>query len=374
MTQTRTWALGGIAIAAAGLATHTVIAAEPGIVLEEFVFEQAPFPQCHASTIVETADGLVCAWFGGTRERNQDVGIWSARHGPDGWTRPVDVANGVVSPEKRYPCWNPVLFEPRRGPLMLFYKVGPSPSRWWGMVMHSQDAGRTWSKPKRLPDGILGPIKDKPIELPDGTILSGSSTEHDGWRAHFERSDDGGKTWQRIVPADDGRRFGVIQPTLLRHPDGRIQALMRSRSGYIVQMFSNNAGRTWTRPVETALPNPNAGFDAVALRDGRFLLVYNHTRRSGPRPRAREMLNVAVSPDGQTWYAALTLENTPDAEYSYPAVIQARDDRVHVTYTWQRRRIKHVVIDPTRLRLRSMHDGRWPVPGNSDQGNGPSLK
>ena len=92
----------------------------------------------------------------------------------------------------------------------------------------------------------------------------------------------------------------------------------------------------------TVLPNPNSGTDAVTLEDGRHLLVYNHT------PKGRTPLNVAVSDDGKAWKAGPVLEAEP-GEYSYPAVIQASDGLVHVTYTWRRRRIKHVVLDPTKL-------------------------
>src|SRR2546427_137606 len=80
---------------------------QPGLMKSEFIYETAPFPECHASTIVETKSGLVAAWFGGTRERHPDVGIWLARHVSGGWTVPVEVANGVQSPTNRYPCWNP---------------------------------------------------------------------------------------------------------------------------------------------------------------------------------------------------------------------------------------------------------------------------
>ena len=36
-------------------------------------------------------------------------------------------------------------------------------------------------------------------------------------------------------------------------------------------------------------------------------------------------------------------------EYSYPAVIQAKDGKVHITYTWQRISVKHAVLDPAKL-------------------------
>ena len=160
----------------------------PGIVSSEFIFQQAPFKECHASTIVETAQGLVAAWFGGTKEGHRDVGIWVSRKEAAGWSAPVEVANGAVSPEERYPCWNPVLHQPKNGPLMLFYKMsskkpGPGPSHWLGMLMTSEDAGATWSKPQPLPEGVIGPVKNKPVELADGVLLCPSSSEHDGWRA-----------------------------------------------------------------------------------------------------------------------------------------------------------------------------------------------
>jgi predicted neuraminidase len=111
----------------------------------------------------------------------------------------------------------------------------------------------------------------------------------------------------------------------------------------------------------SVLPNPNAGTDAVTLANGRQLLVYNHTVRKGERPRGREMLNVAVSTDGKDWKAALILENTQEAEFSYPAVIQTADGLVHITYTWKRQRVKHVVVEPAELKLRNMPGGKWPM-------------
>jgi len=332
---------------------------QPGIVKAEFIFDEAPFAQCHASTIADAGGRLVAAWFGGTREKNPDVGIWFSRHEGRVWTAPVEVADGVEADGTRYACWNPVLFQTRGGPLVLFYKVGPSPREWWGMVIISRDAGLTWSEPRRLQEGFLGPIKNKPIQLADGKILCGSSTEHDGWRVHFEIVSDHGRSWERVGPVNDREEFGAIQPTLLRHRGGRIQALCRSKQNCITQVLSDDEGRSWSKMTATDLPNPNAGIDGVTLRDGRHLLVYNHTVRGGPSPQGREMLNVALSDDGETWKAALVLENEP-GEFSYPAVIQTPDGVVHTTYTWQRRKIKHVVIDPALLVVRDMPEGKWP--------------
>ncbi len=328
-------------------------AASPGVVTTEFIYETAPFPQCHASTIVETKTGFAAAWFGGTKEKNPDVGIWVSRHEGGHWTVPVEVANGLQADGKRHPCWNPVLFQPRTGPLLLFYKVGPSPSSWWGMLRTSDDAGKTWSSATRLPDGILGPIKNKPVQLANGDILSPTSSEHDGWRVHFERSRDLGKTWEMTAPVNDGKEFGAIQPSILFHGADRLEAVGRTKQGKVFQVWSEDGGKSWGDLCATSLPNPNSGTDAVTLKDGRHLLVYNHTTKG------RSPLNVAVSRDGKDWQAALVLENEP-GEYSYPAVIQTTDGLVHITYTWKRQRVRHVVLDPAKLELKPMPDGVWP--------------
>jgi predicted neuraminidase len=324
---------------------------DPAIIVNEFIYEHAPYPSAHASTIVETTSHeLAAAWFGGTRERNPDVGIWLSRREHGKWTPSVEVANGAQTDGTRYPTWNPVLFQPRSGPLMLFYKVGPSPEAWWGMLRTSADGGRTWSEARRLPDGILGPIKDKPVQLADGTIVAGSSTESESepsrWQVHFERSRDGGTSWTSTGPLNDGFTLAAIQPSVLfrgRIGGDSLLAVGRTRQGKMFSTSSDDGGATWgALSLIDDLPNPNAGIDAVTLTDGRQLVVYN------PTTRGRTPLAVALSRDGKRWTKVLTLEDEP-GEYSYPAVIQTSDGLVHVTYTWRRQRVKHVVIDPAKL-------------------------
>lgn len=336
--------------------------AKPGVngyISGELIYslDNKPTPECHASTIAETEDGLVAAWFAGTEESSSDVGIRVARHDGKKWLESVEVVNGAEGEDKDYPCWNPVLFQPKAGPLMLFYKVGPNPRDWWGMLITSEDGGKTWSKLYKLGrdeklgsnSNLIGPVKNKPIQLKDGSILCPSSTEHDGWRVHFELTTDFGKTWKVIGPINDGKEFGAIQPSVLTYPDEKLQVLCRSRQKVITQSWSDDNGKTWNKMTATKLPNPNAGTDAVTLKDGRQLLVYNHTVRNSPFPSGRNMLNVAISKNGKEWKPVLTLERSK-GEYSYPAVIQASDGKVHVTYTYQRRSIKHVILNPDHIK------------------------
>jgi predicted neuraminidase len=355
-------ALAAIAAASAGAATTEALATQPGIVKSEPIYTDAPYPQCHASTIVEMPSGLVAAWFGGTREGNPDVGIWVSRHVGGRWTPVLEVANGAETEKPRVNCLNPVLFQVPNGPLLLFYKTG----KWWAYVKRSTDGGVTWSPPERLYNGLFGPVKNKPVLLSDGSILSPTSTEFPSpqgrmWRVQFERSVDAGKTWQVIGPINEGIAIHAIQPSILMHPGGRLQAMGRTGQDRIFQVWSEDEGRTWGPLTLSELPNPNSGTDAVTLRDGRHLLVYNHTtRRPDGKNGPRSPLNVAVSRDGRKWHAALVLEDQP-GEFSYPAIIQGSDGRVHLTYTWKRQTIRYVEIDPAKLVSRGeIVRGEWP--------------
>ncbi len=331
----------------------------PGFVSEDFVYDDASFPECHASTLVETSRGLVAAWFGGTKEKNPDVGIWSSYNDGNGWTTPKEWANGIQHETLRYPTWNPVLFQaPGDAPLMLFFKVGPNPREWWGEVIVSYDGGRSFRDRRRLPEGIDGPVRSKPLLLSNGHLLCPSSTEHNhDWRLHFETltnfdHPELGTSWKRVEPGE--QPFQVIQPSLLHHPDGSIRALCRSKNEKIIQTISHDNGKTWSPLQATDLPNNNSGIEALTLRDGRHLLLYNHV--DGGRNKdgwgRRNILHLAISEDGEHWKAAAIVDQAPKGEFSYPSMIQTKDGLVHMTYTWNRDRVRHVTVDPERLEAR----------------------
>ncbi len=325
------------------------------VIKSEFIWKTGDItaPSCHASTIAGTKDGLLAAWFGGTEEGNKDVGIWVSRYAKGSWSKPVEVANGIQNKLWRYPCWNPVLFN-SGNKILLFYKVGSSPSTWWGMLMTSDDEGKTWSESVKLPRNILGPIKNKPVLLENGDLLCPSSTENDSWSVHMEITPDFGKTWERTAALND-KTIGAIQPTVIIHRGGKIQMLCRSTSAKILTSESIDNGYSWSELAQTELPNPNSGIDAVTLKDGRHLLVYNHLSNG------RNILNAAISDDGSTWKAAVMLENEMEGtEFSYPAVIQTEDGMVHITYTWKRMLIKHVIIDPGKIKPVTIINGVWP--------------
>jgi len=336
--------MSGIVLQAVG--QHKVI-----LVKEEFIMQDPPVPAAHASTITSLPDGdLLASWFGGSRESAPDVCIYTSRFHKGRWAVPQVAATGVISDTLRYAAWNPVLFTTRAGNILLFYKVGPNPREWWGMMKSSKDNGKTWSSPERLPDGILGPIKNKPVQLADGSILHPSSTEsHDEkqWHVHVELSDSTGHNWRRVKIDCD--TFGVIQPSVLFHAGNRLQMVCRSRQNVIVQAWSEDNGETWSPLTRLSLENPNSGIDAVTTRSGTQVLVYNPAVAGKDWWNGRNELRVAISKDGESWTDVYELIKQPKGEFSYPAIIQTKDGMLHITYTFDRKNIKHVALKITGL-------------------------
>lgn len=305
-----------------------------------------PFESCHASTITAISKNrLMAAWFAGKHEGSKDVGIWIAINEEGKWSAPKEIANGIINDTLRYPCWNPVLFKTKAGKIFLFYKVGKNPREWWGMMINSTNNGKSWSNPEKLPEGMLGPIKNKPIQLKNGDILYPSSTEsldEKEWHIHMEKSDKNGQHWSRIPINND--TFGVIQPSILQYPHDSLQLLSRSRQDFLVETWSKDNGATWGPLRLTTLPNPNSGADGVTLASGIKVLVYNPLYKGQEWWEGRSRLYVAISEDGITWKNIFALEEMNKGEFSYPAVIQTEDGKVHITYTADRKNIRHVVL------------------------------
>jgi predicted neuraminidase len=311
------------------------VATLTALTASEFIYTEAPFPSAHASNVVELRNGdLLASWFGGSAEGKPDVAIWTSRHTAAGWSAPAELAR-----EPQIACYNPVMFYTHDGRLWFYYKFGPHPSSWSAARRYSDDDGKTWSAIEHLPAGIYGPIRAKPLVMADGTVVSGTSVEsYNAWACWIERSTDNGKTWTRIGPIQ-APLDGIIQPSVVSLGGNRLRLYARStqKIGKIMTATSNDAGLTWSPAHAIDVPNPNSGIDAVSLPDGRSVLVYNET------PKGRTPLNLAVSKDGEHFQMFRTLESDP-GEYSYPALIQGRNGDLHLTYTWNRKRMKYVKI------------------------------
>lgn len=309
---------------------------------KEFIFEDdRPFLSCHASTLLELENGdTLAAWFGGTREKADDVAIWCSLRHEGEWEPPVKVAD-----EEGMPHWNPVLFQSSHGTIYLFYKVGKEIKDWFTRVMTSDDGGRTWTPFRDLVPGDRGgrgPVKNKPIILHNGVWAAPASLEGEYWDAFVDLSEDEGESWTASarVPLDhkefDGK--GIIQPTLWESTPGHVHMLLRSTCGHILRSDSEDGGHTWCPPYDTGLPNNNSGIDVTRLEGGILALVYNPVGQNWGK---RTPLVVSLSRDnGETWGCTCCLEQQ-EGEYSYPAIIPAPWG-FSITYTWRRERIAYV--------------------------------
>jgi alpha-L-rhamnosidase len=363
---------------------------------DEFVYDHSIYPETHSASIVELKDGtLLTTYFGGTKERNPDVCIYTQRKekGTKGWQAPVLAADGVFDPEsdeaalagvsgidstdlheadygvkgKRYrkACWNPVLFEMPNGEVWLFYKIGRNVPDWTGWVVKSKDGGKTWGKREALPKGFLGPIKNKPILIGDDLICP-SSTEAGGWTVHFEHYNLKTGEWKMTAPEQTDSVL-CIQPSLLTLEDGTLLAVARTRptkaqregrdqrSGRIAACYSKDGGWTWSRLGFVDYPNNQSGIDAVTLREPikvskelknvrHVMICNNFATLPGTNKGPRTPLSLAISEDGTHWYHWMTLEDSPISQYSYPSIIQGRDGCLHCVYTWRRQRIAYKMI------------------------------
>lgn len=316
------------------------------LISEISIFPVGTFNACHASTIVELSNGkFLTAWFAGSFEGSNDVGIWISSLENNSWSSPLQIAAGYDSTGNQLPCWNPVLFRNAKNEIILFYKVGKNPREWWGMFIKSNDDGNNWSDPIRLPDGYLGPIKNKPVQISDDRIICPSSVETvDGkWSCHLEITNDDLSRWIKIeIPKEDS--IGVIQPTILKHDNLKLQLLCRSWHNYIYQSWSEDGGISWSKLTPAAVPNPNSGIDAEVISDNYFILVYNPLPHGAEWYEGRNILNVAISKDGINWDDVYQLENEKDCEFSYPSIIKSSDNKIHITYTSKRKTIKHTVL------------------------------
>uniref|UniRef100_A0A061RU72 Bnr asp-box repeat domain-containing protein n=1 Tax=Tetraselmis sp. GSL018 TaxID=582737 RepID=A0A061RU72_9CHLO len=352
----------------------------PGLEKVSLVIDERvrPTRSQHSSSIAEVAPGvLLAAWFGGTWERMGDVGIWTARYMDGRWGPPQQVAwpqEDWRNPGWMAPCWNPVLLHlAGKNETLLMYKVGTNPEVWRGFMMRSYDGGLSWSEPRRMGENIIGPTKGVPYVFDDGTILAGSSDEDGGWTVHLELSRDGGETWERYGEELDYGR-GIIQPSIFRTSDGKMQMVMRTRrAGRVAETESDNNGWSWDQVSLDRLQSPNAGLYAITLRDGRVALAHNFGSDG------RNKLALSLSYDNAGTYETVAMlqedeqsyprmdecvdprdrDETDRAEYSYPYLLQTSDGMLHVTFTYSyfgsggrctgRENIKHVVIDPCKL-------------------------
>jgi len=327
-------------------------AAKPSRLPAEFQAERLPVAaeSAHAASLAQLADGrIAAAWFAGSREGAADVAIWFSLLGKDGWSRPRQIASRESTAGATFSyvrkLGNPVLYV--EGSWLHLWYVSVAVGGWAGSALNhsvSTDAGASWSPARRLSTSPLVNIstlaRTPPLALADGGL--GLPVYHEFLAKHGE--------WLRLSPTGqvlDKVRMphdrASLQPAVVAVDEKRALALLRDAGpgrGQIQVAVTDDGGQSWPAAPALAIPNSNSSVALLRLPSGRLLLAGNGADN-------RDQLLLWLSADqGKTWQASRTVESAPDggAEFSYPALLLARDGRIHLAYTWRRQGIKHAMF------------------------------
>jgi predicted neuraminidase len=315
------------------------------------IFTDAPFPQCHGSTLARLPDGsFMACWFAGTKEQHPDTAIWWSHLEGLQWSEPKVAIK--VSQEAH---WNPVLFPCEDG-MAMFFKVGRFPDSW--DTYKCWFNGDSWSeavklKSKVFPCGKMtpGPVRGKVVRLSNGTLIAPSSIEKiichfpmiPIWESVMHRSTDDGKTWETsFVPfiRREKEFGGIIQPSVWEISPGHIAALMRSSNGFLYRTESSDDGKTWSPAEMTDLPNPNSAVDISPYKN---VIAMVHNPVSGNWVRRSPLSISFANKDGKIFSEPINIESG-EGSFSYPAVIDT-EDGFAITYTWNRTHICFVKVN-----------------------------
>lgn len=363
-------------------------------------FLPSPCVQNHAANLAFLADGtLTCVWFGGTMEGMGDISIYMSRlaTGSDTWSQPEKMSDDPQKSEQ-----NPLVFTAPDGDVWLIFTSQTSGNQDGAVVKRriSADGGRIFGPVEILCDHPGTFVRQPIIVNGRGDWLlpvfrcigePGQRWTGDADTAAVLISRDAGTSWDMI---DLPGSVGAVHMNIVPRRDGRMVAFFRNRfAAQILCSHSTDEGITWSAPVETGLPNNNSSIQAIALQDGRIAIIYNHSnaltssdRRhslydeieaeegaqavvpaeagSDGRPKAiwgvpRAPMSIVFSGDGgesfggpghlETGDGYCLTNNSKDAlnrEYSYPSIVEGPDGALHIAYTYYRRAIKYVRLEP----------------------------
>jgi len=293
---------------------------------------------CHCPTLLECQSGnLLAVWYvyiqdeyrQGTlalAKKNLNDSIWQT-------TQNIPIAS-------KYSLGNPVLFQEPNGKVHLMY-VALKGTYWNDAVLYSiysEDEGETWTEPSLLwkDKGMM--VRHPPVFLDNGTCLLPAYDEQNK-SSIILSSQPPYAAWEKsyIFEGTD-----IIQSVLLKTNADHLIMFFRPHSDprFIWKSHSIDQGLSWSTPDMTPLPNPLSGISAVSVNND-IAMIYNHTLEHQRYP-----LSISLSRDrGTTWEKNRTLDNV-QVEVSYPSFIEGKNKILHGAYTYNRRMIKYVCIDP----------------------------
>jgi predicted neuraminidase len=345
-----------LALAVTVLCCRAVLAADE-VTFERVIGTEFPGKYKHPASIEELASGdLYIAYYGGDGEYADVTAVYGMRKkkGESKWSSPE-----IICDTPFHSDGNAVVWQAPDGLVWLFYVVrfGDTWSTSRIKAKLSRDDGHTWSDSfmVALDEGMM--VRSRPLLLADGDYLlpvyheTGHDTETVGADSTslFLRFNPKTKKWSESTRIRSAK--GNIQPSVVQLLADHLVAYCRRGGGYgpgtegfIVRAESNDGGRTWSEGRDTKFPNPNAAIDFIKLKNGHLLLVYNDSGID------RTPLTVAISTDADRSWPFRRDIATGDHDYAYPYAIQAKDGKIHLVYTSEKRSvINHAVFDESAI-------------------------
>lgn len=312
------------------------------------IYDEIPgIPSCHCSSLIRLPNNqLHCAFFAGQYEKSPDVGIWGAQLSLNSekitWTKPKIIIK-IPDHSMGSPVW---YLTPQNRLFLFFHEMyhGKIIKGGWSTVniqfISSDDFGVTWSKPQFLRRLWFWVLRTQPIITNNDTVVLPVHREAGQYQSMFyinEKLDLSGK-WKRYGRLKTPK--GCLEPAIAKDIHGNLLCSLRTKDGRIYFSRSMNHGTHWTKPEPSNMPNPNAQTCLLSLQSGKILLIYNHASKG------RSPLTVRTTSDlGLSWSKPKNIESEPNQEFSYPAAIQTEDGRIHISYTYKRKKIAYCRLD-----------------------------
>lgn len=355
--------------------------------LVEAIIPNTPYATCHAADLQEMPDGtILCCWFAGSREGNADISIVLSRlpAGEDRFTEPVKISDDITRSEQ-----NPSLFMPDDQTLWVMYTAQTARTK--ELPPHcnlqytaeirrrvSLDEGRSFHDTQVMFKDPGSFCRQKIQKLSTGRWLFATwqcfddDTRNGSDITLVRRSDDEGRTW-KTTEVPDSR--GCVHCNLIDRGNGRILAFFRSRGAdHIYLSVSEDGGESFSKPVATELPNNNASISVISLQSGAIAVAYNGCRFADDRemsrwPRQRSPLVLAITDDeGKSFPYRRILDMSDgycgvknsggNSRCEYPVIMQSRDGKIHVAYTWDgRANIRYERVDESWIRGQLKEEG-----------------
>ena len=215
----------------------------------------------------------------------------------------------------------------------------------------SEDNGGRWSELKKVGDWggivVMGCLEE--LKTGKGNYMAMFHDDGRFFTAKAERkspvefnlfktfSIDGGLTWSKPKSILARSDVHLCEPGIIRSPDGRQLCVLlrensRRRNSFVI--FSDDEGKTWTKPRELPASLTGDRHTGKYTADGRLFISFRDTTHESPTKGdwvawVGTYEDIVKNAEGQ--YRVRLMDNTKGADCAYPPVEVLPDDTIVTT-------------------------------------------